>query len=409
MCCHCGYNNCCRYYQQLAKINNDDGIKIYKLKNATCSITSIYSFFTSIGSGFFIKKNNKYFIITCAHLVEDNPHKIYIDVQNVNNVQGEHRQIRCKLIGMDRASDIAVLCPVSLKESPKDGFDITDQPFLNFGDSTSTKIGEKCYIIGNASGLDPFSIVDGLVRDNKFVLDLATESILISAPISPGTSGSPILNKCGQVIGMIGYSIRDIDSNFPGLVGGSTQFMMEKIINIIIENNSDYTTKGFIGIIYFTTISDYILATLRFMFPNFLDGNYDVLKGIVILSLTNPATNATIPLQNLDIITKIKDLKTNEELCVGNLDGQYHPSRMSWFKKEGDKVELTVTRPSTNTTFTTIITLEKYPSIFDFLFSGALSTTISENDGSNITYTTVKIISGKKYGLSTLGVHINNN
>jgi S1-C subfamily serine protease len=405
MCCKCGYNNCCH----LTNNKNDDGSKIYKLKNSTCSITSIYSFFISIGSGFFIKKNNKYFIVTCAHLVEDNPHKIYIDVQNVNNINGDHRQVICKIVGIDRASDIAVLYPLNIKENPSEGFDFYNHPFLTFGNSTSTKIGEKCYVIGNMSGLDPFSISDGLIRDNKFVLDLATETMLVSAPISSGASGSPILNKCGHVIGMISYSIRDSELNCPVLVGGSTQFMMEKIINIIIENNEDYISKGFMGILNFTTISDYILATLKFVFPNFSYGNNDVLKGIVVLSLTNPATNATIPLQNLDIITKIKDLKTNEELYVGNLDGQYHPSRISWFKKKGDKVELTVTRPLDNTTFTTIITLESYPLVFDFTFSGALSTTINVNNSNNITNTTIKNISGKKYEFSTLGIHINNN
>jgi S1-C subfamily serine protease len=387
---------CCRH-RCSTRAKNDDGVSVYKLKNATCSVTSQYPFFHfSIGSGFFIKINDKYYVITCAHIIEDNPEKVYIDVQNVNKIQNNHKQIRCSIIGVDKAADIAVLRPLTLEESPEDGCDLQNHPYLRFGNSSKTKIGQKCFIIGNALGLDPFTIADGIVRDNKYVLDLAIESMLISAPTWSGNSGSPILDICGRVIGMVCYSIREFDTEHSTLTGGATQFMMEKIINKIIQNNTNYTTKGYMGIPFFTPVTDFILMALRQDFPDFLQGNNDILKGLLIVDVEHPAINATIPLESLDIITKIRYPISGEEFCLGNLDYQYHPSRITWFKEMGDKIELHVTRPTNNTTFVTTVTLASYPQAYDQTFSSAIGKTIDNKKKIE------KRINGKTYEFTTL-------
>ena len=158
----------------------------------------------------------------------------------------------------------------AIDDFPYPAFDLINHPFLCFGDSSKTNIGEKCFIIGNALGLDPFSIADGIVRDNKYVLDLAIESMLISAPTWSGNSGSPIINSCGKVIGMICYSIREQSIEHSTMAGGATQFMMEDIVNRIIQIKGDYITKGYIGISSFSTITDFILAALRQLYPSFL-------------------------------------------------------------------------------------------------------------------------------------------
>jgi len=349
------------------------GKYIYKLKDATCTVTVDFVLTYVIGSGFFIKYCGKYYIITCAHLVYGTPFSVHVDVQNANGVANKHVQIKCDVVGIDFAADIAVLRPLTTIESPGDGFDLFGHPYLTFGHSTCTDIGSSCYIIGNAGGLDPFSICDGLVRDNKYVSDLATETMLISAPTWSGNSGSPILNSQGLVIGMVCFIFGLEEQTSSTLVGGSTQYMLQNIVKKIIKNNGDYITKGYMGIQYFVPVSDLALIFLRNMYPNFLAGVNDILKGLMILNVEEPAITATTPLQTYDIITRIKSLSGNREFNLGCFDKQYHPSRLTWFLSAGDQVELTVTRPSTNTVFTTTITLITYPPIYDFPFSGAVS------------------------------------
>jgi Trypsin-like peptidase domain len=425
---------CSKYKQSYGGSSSYGRSTTHKSANATCTVTSIFPDESiAIGSGFFIKQKCKYYVVTCAHIVEINDGGripsdcVYIDVQNVNKTRA-HRQIKCKVVGLDRAADIAVLCPCSLEECPKDGWNLTCHPYLCFGNSTTTKHGEKCVIIGNSLGVDPFSVADGVVRDNKFVLDLPVETMLISAPAWSGNSGSPILNKNGKVIGMICFTFREAINLFnitipfvtvaaTTMAGGVTQFMMEQIVNLIICSGSDYTEKGFLGIREFTTISDYVLASLRLDYPDFLCGDKDVLKGIVVENPVDigviaaraafygdPYSPPTVELLPDDIITKIKDLDTCKELCLGNLDRQYHPTRMTWFKKPGDQVEITFVRPSNNTTYTSIITLGRYPPRGDRPLGSVISHEVkkeNEEEDPEVNISPKRNIGGKMYTLVT--------
>ncbi len=67
---------------------------------------------------------------------------------------------------------------------------------INIGDSMAVKVGETVYVIGNPKGLEnTFSegIVSG-IRENNI--------IQITAPISPGSSGGPVLDRDGNAIGI---------------------------------------------------------------------------------------------------------------------------------------------------------------------------------------------------------------
>ena len=76
-------------------------------------------------------------------------------------------------------------------------FTTTDVPHLQLGNSNKAVEGEKVLVIGNPEGLQG-SVSDGIIsafRDNGAYIQ-------ITAPISPGSSGSPVLDETGQVIGM---------------------------------------------------------------------------------------------------------------------------------------------------------------------------------------------------------------
>ncbi len=78
-------------------------------------------------------------------------------------------------------------------------------PTVKLGNSDNVRIGEQIVVIGNPKGLEN-SVSDGLVSGirnftGKFNM------YQISAPISPGSNGSPVFNRRGEVIGIATASI----------------------------------------------------------------------------------------------------------------------------------------------------------------------------------------------------------
>lgn len=100
------------------------------------------------------------------------------------------------IIDFDERRDIAI---IKIK-----GWDL---PVVELGNSELIKIGEQIIVIGNPQGLEN-SVTDGLVsgiRDSGDGYNVHQ----ISAPISPGSSGSPVFNRKGEVIGIATSSIED--------------------------------------------------------------------------------------------------------------------------------------------------------------------------------------------------------
>ena len=72
--------------------------------------------------------------------------------------------------------------------------------------SPSVDIGQKIFAIGNPLGLEG-TISDGIISGLR---DLGDFSVLqISAPISPGNSGGPVVNENGDVVGVATFTISE--------------------------------------------------------------------------------------------------------------------------------------------------------------------------------------------------------
>jgi S1-C subfamily serine protease len=92
-----------------------------------------------------------------------------------------------KIISQPRNFDLAVL-----------NFQAHDVPFLILGKSIDKSEGQKVIVIGNPRGLTG-TVSDGLIsafREDRSIIQ-------ITAPISPGSSGSPVLDENGQVIAIV--------------------------------------------------------------------------------------------------------------------------------------------------------------------------------------------------------------
>lgn len=73
-------------------------------------------------------------------------------------------------------------------------------PTLNLGDSDAMRPGDSVVAIGNPMGLED-TVSNGLVSGRRKD-DAGVEILQVSAPISPGSSGGPIINDRGEVIGI---------------------------------------------------------------------------------------------------------------------------------------------------------------------------------------------------------------
>jgi tetratricopeptide (TPR) repeat protein len=134
----------------------------------------------SRGSGFFIETDR---IVTNRHVIEGAYRaEIHSTTGNVFPVKS--------VLAVDAEGDIALL-KIDPPTSP-----VRPLPL----DKTSPQEGESVLVIGNPLGLEG-SVTNGIV---SAVRDIPTfgRIIQITAPISSGSSGSPVVNMQGQVIGI---------------------------------------------------------------------------------------------------------------------------------------------------------------------------------------------------------------
>jgi putative serine protease PepD len=76
-------------------------------------------------------------------------------------------------------------------------------PVARLGDSAALRVGDEVVAIGNPMGLEQTmtrGIVSGLNRTLPGISD--EPMIQTDAPINPGNSGGPLVDRCGQVIGL---------------------------------------------------------------------------------------------------------------------------------------------------------------------------------------------------------------
>ncbi len=95
------------------------------------------------------------------------------------------------IAGFDKGHDLALL-----RIKPKKAL-----PALRLGDSSAVSAGDKIYAIGNPLGVFDYSITDGLISQVR-PLSADLTILQISAAISQGSSGGPLFNQFGEVIGV---------------------------------------------------------------------------------------------------------------------------------------------------------------------------------------------------------------
>lgn len=132
----------------------------------------------SIGSGFFVANN---IVATNLHVIEGSS-RGYIKIIGSNsksNIEG--------IVAIDQSHDLVLI--------KVDG----EAPPLPLGDSSKLAVGQTIFAVGNPKGLEG-TFSSGIISSlREFEEGLIVQ---ITAPISPGSSGGPILNETGKAVGI---------------------------------------------------------------------------------------------------------------------------------------------------------------------------------------------------------------
>jgi S1-C subfamily serine protease len=108
---------------------------------------------------------------------------------------------------------------------------------LQLNSDSPVTIGDTVYVVGNPEGLEgTFSqgIISGIRAQGE------SEILQITAPISSGSSGGPVLNRNGQVIG-VAVGVWKVGQNLNGSAQESVT--TRDLMGILIFENSDYTQR----------------------------------------------------------------------------------------------------------------------------------------------------------------------
>lgn len=141
---------------------------------------------TGFGSGFIIREDG--LIATNYHVIKS---AAAVEVQNPRI--GTHR-VR-GAVAIDRDLDFAILKIAD-----------EDLPALPLGNSSQVRLGEGVVAIGNPRGLSG-TVSAGLISQLRE--EAPYQMLQTSAPIYPGNSGGPLINKHGEVVGIITARVGD--------------------------------------------------------------------------------------------------------------------------------------------------------------------------------------------------------
>lgn len=172
-------------------------------EKCTDAVFQIYSYafngeLVSLGSGFFISEDGV--AVTNFHVAQ---HSSYLFAflndgryyEDINIMDGDFSQ------------DLALL-----KFKSEDKF-----KYLEINDYDEIKQGQTLYAIGNPEGLSN-TLSQGIVSNVKRVLN-GTEYFQMTAPITNGSSGGPVVNEYGEVIGVSAAGFGEANLNLAVPIG----------------------------------------------------------------------------------------------------------------------------------------------------------------------------------------------
>ncbi len=271
------------------------------------------------GSGSVIDKNGH--ILTNNHVISD-AKQVVVTLYNEESYPA-------KLVGSDPINDVAV---IKIDAPPEELFPMT------LGDSDALRVGLRVFALGNPFGLNrtmSTGIIASLNRTLEVQENWIIKSIIqIDASINPGSSGGPLLDTHGRLIGM-NTAIATGDSRnmrqSAGIGFAIPVNLIRRVIPELIQHGR--VIRGDLGITHVTETDDGLrIARLEPGGPAAQAGLHDAK---VTRQRQGPFVFERIDRSTADVITAVDgvEVKTAAEF-LGMIEE----------KKPGQVVELTILR-----------------------------------------------------------------
>ncbi|GAB3217925.1 trypsin-like peptidase domain-containing protein [Algoriphagus aestuariicola] len=260
----------------------------------------------SSGSGVIISSDG--YIVTNNHVV-DGATKIDISLEN-------NKRYEAAVIGTDPTTDLALL-----------KIEANNLPFVRFGDSDETKIGEWVLAVGNPFDLNS-TVTAGIISAkarNIGILrnvenNLQIESFLqTDAVVNPGNSGGALVNLAGELIG-INTAIATRTGTFSGYSFAVPSTLVKKVMDDLMKYGA--VQRGLLGV---------QIQSLSPELADYLDKTFPVEQGVYVGGVNENSAGQEAGLKEGDIIIAIDGKRVNN---VANLQ------ELVARKRPGDKIEV---------------------------------------------------------------------
>ena len=215
----------------------DAVVHVKNTSSSSSNLPSFYRYFYDedelperIGTGSGVIVSPDGYIITNNHVIEDS--------NEIEITTNDNKSYQAKIIGTDPDTDIAVLKINSNKKLP----------YVFFGDSDETQIGEWVLAVGNPFNLNS-TVTAGIISAKSRDLnkrDGVNESyIQTDAAVNRGNSGGALVNTSGELIG-INTAITSISGGFVGYSFAVPSNVARKVFEDLIEYGD--VQRGLLGV-----------------------------------------------------------------------------------------------------------------------------------------------------------------
>lgn len=252
------------------------------------------------GSGVIISPDG--YIVTNHHVVSS--------AQSLEVTLNNNQTYAAQMVGSDPNSDIALL-----KIEPGEPL-----PYLPFGDSDQTQIGEWVLAVGNPFNLTS-TVTAGIISAKARDLGKNQSFIQTDAAVNPGNSGGALVNTQGHLIG-INTAISSVTGAYVGYSFAVPANIAKKVVEDIME---------------FGTVQTGILGIQTITSPEYLAKERGIkqLEGVYVEGVESASGADLAGVKQGDIIVQIDRVKIKK---YADLTG-YLSS-----KRPEDKVLLTLLR-----------------------------------------------------------------
>ncbi len=266
-------------------------VGISKLKNTGNSILS-KSTESELGLGTGIIVTDNGYILSNEHVTGSKYSKCYITLESGNSYDGT-------VVWSDQNLDLSIT-----------KIDAKNLEYVSFADSSTIRVGESVYAIGNPIGFEfRRTVTSGIISaknrtiriDEQENSSYMTDLIQTDATINPGNSGGPLIYPNGEVIGINTVKISSAEG-----IGFAVPINIVKPIIESFKNTNNFE-EATIGIYaYDKEVIPYLNGISNVKFD----------KGIYVAQITKNGPADNTELKQGDIITSIdgKELNTMNDL-----------------------------------------------------------------------------------------------